>query len=34
MFVATFGLPGFEYRARKQKKRGPGRQPEKMRAAS
>ncbi len=33
-YVEVFGLPGFEYRARKQEKRRPGRQPRKLRAVA
>ena len=33
-YVEMFGLPGFEYRARKQEKRQPGRKPRKSRAAA
>ena len=33
-YVDMFGLPGFEYRARKEQKRRPGRQPEKRRAVA
>ncbi len=33
-YVEYLGLPGFEYRARKQEKRRPGRQPKKLRAVA